>query len=73
MADRIVMLSGDDERRSWEIFEAFSQRTRLNMIEIPTGVEFPLSASDHAIEVVQTLNEIDAHWPDHISLGDPLG
>jgi hypothetical protein len=71
MADRIVMLGRDDGSRSREIIEAFAQRTGLEAVEIDGGAEFAVSGEDHRVPVVQTLNEIDPGWAEHLALGDP--
>jgi hypothetical protein len=71
MADRIVMLLGEDEPRAREIIDEFAARTGLEPFEIEGGMEFPLSDEDHGIRVVETLNEVASDWSDHIVLGDP--
>jgi len=73
MADRIVLLSRGDETRAQEIIDSFAEQTGLEPTEIDGGAEFPLGPDDHDVDVVETLNEIDDSWPDHLELGDPAG
>jgi hypothetical protein len=50
------------------ILDAFEQRTGLESEKPDDQTRvYPLEGADHRIEVVQTLTEIDEHWPDHLS------
>lgn len=71
MADTITFLPKDDEGK--RILDAFEQRTNLHAeVGDDDGARvFPLAGADHRVEVVETLNEIDAEWPHHIALRMP--
>lgn len=71
MADRVILLARGDEDRASEIIEAFGERTGLEAGEVDGGASFSLAGEEHEVEVVQTLDEIDPSWADHLALGDP--
>jgi hypothetical protein len=53
----------------------------LDELETQTGLEaqdggdaariYPLEGDDHRIEIVETLDDIDGDWPQHIALESP--
>ena len=71
MSDRIVLIRRGDAEHAQAIIDAFSERTGLGYEDITHGVAFALGPDDHGIEVVTTLNTIDAKWAEHVALGDP--
>jgi hypothetical protein len=73
MADCVILLREGDEERASEIVQAFAERTGLEGEEVQGGTSFSLEGEEHEVEVVQTLNEIDPDWSEHLALGDPAG
>jgi hypothetical protein len=71
MADRVILLREGDERRGAKIIGEFAEQTGLKAQEIDGGVSFSVEGAEHATNVVQTLDEIDPDWTEHIALGDP--
>lgn len=71
MSDRVVLLNRDSDDHAQEIIAAFAQRTGLESQPIEGGTAFLIGAHDHGVEIVQTLNEIDPQWSEHLYLGDP--
>ncbi len=60
-----VLLNQPDADR---ILDAFEEQTGLESEKPDDQTRvYPLEGDDHRIEVVQTLTEIDEHWPDHLS------
>jgi hypothetical protein len=50
------------------ILDAFEEQTGLES-EKPDDESrvYPLEGDDHQVEIVQTLDDIDEHWADHIT------
>ncbi len=71
MADHLILLTRDGSSRAQGIFEEFAERTGLRPEVIDDGLRFPLRGEDHALRVVETLDEIDSDWPQHVALGQP--
>jgi hypothetical protein len=71
MATTLTLIPQDDEGE--KILDEFEVRTGLEPEE--TGDEderiYPLEGEDHRIEIVETLDDIDAEWTQHLSLGSP--
>lgn len=67
MATTITLIAQDDEGE--RILDEFEQQTSL---EAELGDDaarmYPLEGDDHRIEIIQTLDDIDAQWPQHIAL-----
>jgi hypothetical protein len=73
MADTITFLPKDDEGE--RILDEFEQQTDL---ETEAGEEdgaaarvYSLEGSDHRVEIVQTLTDINPEWSEHIALEMP--
>ena len=69
MADTITFISKDGEAE--RILDAFEERTGLAGNETPDGRSYGIEGTAHEIRFVQTLNEIDEHWPQHLDLQSP--
>jgi hypothetical protein len=71
MADQLVFVVTGDPSEAQRILDAFAAETGLAGQSGQESTRFALESSDHQIKVVETLNEIDADWPRHLSLGRP--
>ncbi|HEY3667479.1 MAG TPA: hypothetical protein VGL19_15840 [Polyangiaceae bacterium] len=71
MASQVILLREDDERRADEIIGAFAEQTGLEARQTDGGASFAIDGAAHAINVIQTLDEIDPDWTEHVALGDP--
>lgn len=71
MADTITFLPKDDEGE--RILDEFEQQTDLEATEggDESARAYALEGEDHRIEIVETLNGIDAGWSEHIALQMP--
>jgi hypothetical protein len=50
------------------ILDAFEEQTGLESEKPDDGSRvYPLEGDDHQVKVVQTLNDIDERWADHIT------
>lgn len=74
MASTFSLLHKDDgdPAEADRLIEAFADRTGLSYDEIDDGRIFEIQeADDHQIDLVQTLDGIDAGWPKHLALEMP--
>jgi hypothetical protein len=71
MADQLVFVITGDRSEAQRILDAFAGETGLAAQPSQEGTRFALGGPDHQIKVVETLNEIDADWSRHLSLGQP--
>lgn len=71
MADQLVFLVTGDPSKAQRILDAFAAQTGLAPEPAEDGTRFALDGADHQIKVVETLNEIDPAWSEHLSLGAP--
>jgi hypothetical protein len=71
MAGQVILLREGDPQHADEIIGAFAEQTGLQAREIDGGASFLIKGSEHAINVIQTLDEIDPDWTEHVALGDP--
>ena len=69
MADTITLVPHDEEGE--RIVEEFAQRTGLDAEEDDGRRIFDIEGTDHEIPFVQTLDEIDEDWADHVELEQP--
>ncbi|HYF28049.1 MAG TPA: hypothetical protein VD931_20060 [Baekduia sp.] len=60
-----------DPHAAAAIIARFGEETGLEGEDTPEGGRIFDVDDDHEIEVVQTLDEIDPDWPEHIALEDP--
>jgi hypothetical protein len=70
MASTITFVPKDDDGE--RILDEFEQQTDLAAEE--DGGEarvYPLDGEDHQIEIIDTLNDIDPEWTQHIALEMP--
>ena len=70
MADTITLIAQDEQAA--EIMDAFERETGL----VPEDGDdetrvYEIEGADHEIEIVQTLNDIDEDWSEHLSIGPP--
>jgi hypothetical protein len=71
MANTIIFLAQDDDGE--RILDEFEQQTDLVPEEGGDSAErvYALEGDDHRIEIIQTLDDIDAEWPQHLALESP--
>ena len=71
MATTLTLIPQDDDGE--KILDEFEVRTGLEPEETGDDDEriYPLEGEDHRIEIVETLDDIDAEWTHHVSLGSP--
>jgi hypothetical protein len=71
MADTITLIAQDDDAEA--ILDEFEERTGLQREESDDDETrvYAIEGEDHRIEIVETLDEIDEHWPQHVALGSP--
>jgi len=69
MADQIILTKLDDEAD--RILDAFEEQTGLEFDDDGDSRTFHLDGVDHPVDVVQTLNDIDEDWTEHVGLKDP--
>jgi hypothetical protein len=71
MATTLTLIPQDDEGE--KILDEFEVRTGLEPEETGDDDEriYPLEGEDHRIEIVETLDDIDTEWTQHLSLGSP--
>jgi hypothetical protein len=70
MANTITLIAQDDEAEA--ILDEFEERTGLEPEEGDDETRvYPIEGADHRIEIIETLDEIDEHWPRHVALGSP--
>jgi hypothetical protein len=70
MADHIILtkLDSDADR----ILDAFEERTGLDSEDDGDRRTFDIEGEEHAIDVVQTLTDIDEDWTEHVGVEDPV-
>jgi hypothetical protein len=70
MATTITLIPQDDDGE--RILDEFEQQTSL---EAEDGGDhariYALEGEDHRIEIIETLDDIEAEWPQHIALESP--
>jgi hypothetical protein len=54
-----------------EILDAFQQRTGLHGEDHEQTRSFELHGREHELRIVETLTEIDEHWPVHVGIESP--
>lgn len=70
MADRIIF--DETGPRAPEILAEFGNRSGLSQSADGKRHVFAVnSADDHRVKVVETLTNIDPHWPEHLALEIP--
>jgi hypothetical protein len=71
MASTITLIAQDDE--AYEILDEFEERTGLEPEETDDDETrvYAIEGEDHRIEIIETLDEIDDTWPEHLALGSP--
>jgi hypothetical protein len=70
MADHLTMLPVDGSEQAQRIMDRFEQRTGLRAEPSGEGRIYHLGSEEHEVDVVETLNAIDASWPEHLGLQD---
>jgi hypothetical protein len=67
MATTITFIPADDDGE--RILDEFEQQTGLEAeIGEDDGRIYPLEGADHRVEVIEALDDIDAEWPQHVTL-----
>lgn len=70
MADMLTLTKLD--READDILDRFEAETGLHRVEDRDDLRvFEIAGREHEVDVVQTLTEIDEHWPTHVGLRDP--
>jgi hypothetical protein len=70
MATSITFIPQDDEGE--RILDELEQQTQLTAEDGGDSARiYALEGEDHRIEIVETLDDIDADWPRHIALESP--
>ena len=71
MADHVILRPLDGSDDAIRILDEFEARTRLHAEPHGDGRLYALHGAEHATHIVQTLNEIDAAWTEHVGLRFP--
>ena len=69
MADQIILTKLDEEAD--RILDAFEDQTGLHGDDEGDRRRFDVTGPAHELDVVQTLTDIDEHWPEHLGLKLP--
>jgi|tagenome__1003787_1003787.scaffolds.fasta_scaffold20454348_2 hypothetical protein len=69
MADTFTLIPQDDEGE--RIVERFAHKTGLDAEEDDGRHVFDVEGVEHEIPFVQTLDEIDEDWSEHLEIGEP--
>ena len=69
MADTITLIAQDEEGE--RIIQAFAKETGLEGEESAGRHIFDVDPDEHDVPVIQTLDEIDEDWTEHVALEDP--
>ena len=69
MADQIILTKLDEEAD--RILDAFEEQTGLHGDDEGDRRRFDVAGSGHAVDVVQTLTDIDEAWTEHVGVADP--
>jgi hypothetical protein len=70
MATSITLIPQDDEGE--RILDEFEQQTSLDPEDGGDAARiYALEGEDHRIEIIETLDDIDADWPQHVALESP--
>jgi hypothetical protein len=70
MATTITLIPQDDDGE--RILDEFEQQTSLDPEDGGDAARiYSLEGDDHRIEIIETLDDIDAEWTQHIALDSP--
>jgi hypothetical protein len=69
MADTFTLIPQDDAGE--RIVERFAEKTGLDVEEDDGRHVFDVEGVEHEIPFVQTLDEIDEDWNEHLEIGEP--
>lgn len=70
MASTITLIPQDDEAE--RILAEFEERTGLQPeVADDDSRIYEIEGDEHRIEIVETLDDIDAGWTEHVALGSP--
>ncbi len=69
MADQIILTKLDDDAD--RILDAFEEQTGLHGDDEGDRRRFDVAGTGHAVDVVQTLTDIDESWTEHVGVSDP--
>ncbi len=71
MADHVILRPLDGSSEARRILDEFERRTDLHAEPHGDGILFELHGAEHETHIVQTLNEIDPAWTEHVGLRFP--
>ena len=71
MADEVILQVVGSSSEAERILAEFGRRTGLHAEARGDGSHYELHGAEHGTKIIQTLNEIDASWTDHIGLKMP--
>ena len=69
MADQIILTKLDEDAD--RILDQFEEHTGLHGDDEGDRRRFDVAGQPHAIDVVQTLTDIDEEWTEHVGVADP--
>ncbi|MEJ7784708.1 MAG: hypothetical protein WKF96_07885 [Solirubrobacteraceae bacterium] len=69
MADQIILTKLDEDAD--RILDAFEEQTGLHGDDEGDRRRFDVAGAGHAVDVVQTLTDIDEDWTEHVGVADP--
>ena len=70
MATTITFIPHDDDGE--RILDELEQQTSLEAQDGEDAARvYPLDGDDHRVEIIETLDDIDADWAQHIALESP--
>ena len=69
MADQIILTKLDEEAD--RILDSFEEQTGLHGDDEGDRRRFDVTGAGHAVDVVQTLTDIDEDWTEHVGVADP--
>ncbi|WP_205697700.1 hypothetical protein [Conexibacter sp. SYSU D00693] len=72
MASTITLIPKGDRETAARILDEFAEETGLTGTETEDGGRvFDVEGTEHEIPFVQTLDEIDPTWTEHLEFSDP--
>lgn len=71
MVDHLTLVPLEGSEQAQRIMDRFEQRTGLRAEPAGDGRIYHVGLEDHETDVIETLNAIDASWPEHLILEDP--
>jgi hypothetical protein len=69
VTNQIILTKLDEDAD--RILDAFETQTGLEGDDEGDRRRFDVAGVQHEIDIVQTLTDIDEHWPEHVGVADP--